>query len=55
MDDQPEVKIRTRFGAFHSDEIPSLGWRWKQHVTPKRWYPTTSLYGVTPQKTTSWL
>jgi len=25
--------------------------RWRQHGPPKRWYPTTSLHGVTSQKT----
>jgi len=27
-------------------------WRWRQHGSPKRWYPTTTLHGVTTQKTT---
>jgi len=26
-------------------------WRWKQHASSKRWYPTTTLHGVTTQKT----
>jgi len=25
--------------------------RWRQHGPPKRWYPTTTLHGVTIQKT----
>jgi hypothetical protein len=28
---------------------------WKQHGTPKRWYPTTTLNGVTTQQTSAWL
>jgi hypothetical protein len=31
---------------------PSSGWR--QHVPLKRWYPTTTLHGVTTQKTSTW-
>jgi hypothetical protein len=26
-------------------------WRWRQHEPPKCWYPTTTLHGVTTQKT----
>jgi len=29
--------------------------RWRQHGPPKRWCPTTALYGATPQKTTNCL
>jgi len=28
-------------------------WRWRWHCTLKCWYPTTTLHGVTPQKTMS--
>jgi len=27
-------------------------WRWRQHDTPKRWSPATSLHGVTTQNNT---
>jgi hypothetical protein len=29
-------------------------WRWRQHRAPRRWYPTATLHGVTPQKTSTW-
>jgi len=29
-------------------------WRWRQHGSPKRCYPTSSLHSVTTQKTTTW-
>jgi hypothetical protein len=29
--------------------------RWRQHGPLKRWYPTTTLQGVTTQKTSTWL
>jgi hypothetical protein len=29
-------------------------WWWRQHGPLKRWYPTTILYGVTAQKTSTW-
>jgi hypothetical protein len=29
-------------------------WRWRQHGALKRWYPTTTLHGVTTQKTSTW-
>jgi len=32
----------------------SSGWRWRQHGPLKRWYPTTTLHGVTTQKTSTW-
>jgi hypothetical protein len=32
-------------------EAPTSPWRWWQHGLPKRWYPTTSLHGVTTRKT----
>jgi len=28
-------------------------WRWRQHSSPKRWYPTTTLHGATTQRTTN--
>jgi hypothetical protein len=28
--------------------------RWRKHWPPKRWYPTTTLHGVTTQKTSTW-
>jgi hypothetical protein len=31
-----------------------LLWRWRQHGTPKRRYPTTTLHGVTTQKNSTW-
>jgi hypothetical protein len=30
-----------------------LDWRWRQHGSLKRWYPTTTLHGVTSQKTST--
>jgi len=30
-------------------------WRWRQHSPLERWYPTTTLHGVTTQKTTTCL
>jgi hypothetical protein len=30
-------------------------WRWKHHGPPKRWYLTTTLHGVTTQKTLTWI
>jgi hypothetical protein len=29
-------------------------WRRRQHGPPKRWHPTTTLHGVTTQKTSTW-
>jgi len=26
-------------------------WRWRQHEPLKHWYPTTTLHGITTQKT----
>jgi len=31
-----------------------LYWRWRQHGPPKRWYPATSIHGVTTQRTDIW-
>jgi len=28
--------------------------RWMQHGPPKRWYPTTTIRGVTTHKTSTW-
>jgi hypothetical protein len=33
--------------------VPSP-WRWRQHEPLKCWYPTTTLHGVTTQKTSTW-
>jgi hypothetical protein len=30
-------------------------WRWRQHGPPKRWYPTTMLYGAATQETVNCL
>jgi len=30
-------------------------WRCRQHGTPKYWYSTESLHGVTTQKTAAWI
>jgi len=30
-------------------------WRWRQHGLLKCWYPTTTLYGATAQKTSIWI
>jgi hypothetical protein len=38
------------FTSFHF----ASPWRWRQHGPPKRWYPTTTLQGVTTQKTSTW-
>jgi hypothetical protein len=32
-----------------------MKWRWRQHGPPKRRYPTTTLLGVTTQKTSTWI
>jgi hypothetical protein len=37
-----------RFGG------PSSRRRWRQHGPLKRWYPTTTLHGITIQKTLAW-
>jgi hypothetical protein len=29
-------------------------WRWRQHEPRKLWYPTTRLYGIITQKTSTW-
>jgi len=29
--------------------------RWRQHGPPKRWYTTTTLYGVTNHKAMTWI
>jgi hypothetical protein len=29
-------------------------WRWRQHGAPKRWYPTTTLHGVTTWNNSTW-
>jgi len=29
-------------------------WRWRHRRPPKRWYPTTTIHGVTTQKTWTW-
>jgi hypothetical protein len=34
--------------------IFTLPWRWRQHEPLKCWYPTTTLHGVTTQKTSTW-
>jgi len=36
------------------ESVAGKHWRWRKHGPPKRWYPTTSLYGVTTEKTTIW-
>jgi hypothetical protein len=33
----------------------SSHWRWWQPSSPKRRYPTTSLHGITTQKTATWI
>jgi hypothetical protein len=30
-------------------------WRWRHHGPLKHWYPTTTLHGVTTQKTSTWI
>jgi len=35
--------------------IESLPWRWRQHGPLKRWYVTTTLHGVTTEKTSTWI
>jgi hypothetical protein len=35
--------------------LKSSPWRWRQHGPPKRWYPTTTLHGVTTQKISTWI
>jgi hypothetical protein len=32
----------------------TLRWRWSGQDPPKRWYRTTSLHGITTQKTSTW-
>jgi len=29
-------------------------WRWREHGPLKRWYLTTTLHGVTTQRTSTW-
>jgi hypothetical protein len=40
-----------KFGVLPQHYTASQPWRWRQHGPPKRWYPTTTLHGVTTQKT----
>jgi len=40
------------WGGYNS---PTSPWRWKQDGPPKRWYPTTTLNGVTTQNTSTWI
>jgi hypothetical protein len=44
---QPTLLIRTQTDI-------SSPWRRRQHWPPKHWYPTTTLHGVTSQKTSKW-
>jgi hypothetical protein len=38
----------------HNDTTQKTStWRWRQHGPPKWWYPTTTLHGVTTQKTST--
>jgi hypothetical protein len=40
-----------RYQRFEETCCPHLqGWRWKQYVPPKRWYPPANLHGVTTHK-----
>jgi len=39
-----------RFGGPCSLHLQS-DWSWRQHGPPKHHYPTTTLYGITTQKT----
>jgi len=34
---------------------PWWPWRWRQHSPLKHWYPAKSLYGITIQKTATWI
>jgi len=36
------------------DLAASSPWRRRQQGPPKRWHPTTTLHGITTQKTTTW-
>jgi len=40
-------------GILPQQYMVSQPWRWRHHGTPKRWYPTTTLHGVTTQKTST--
>jgi len=33
----------------------SSPWRWRHQGPSKHWYPTTTLHGVTTQKTSPWI
>jgi len=47
------VKCCGRTPTFRRSVMPpSSGWR--HYGQPKRWYPITSIHGVTTQKTSSW-
>jgi len=40
---------------IESEVVAPCVWRWRQHGPPKLWYPTTTLHGVTTQKTWNWI
>jgi hypothetical protein len=46
-----------RISTFRRTVLPPSSWHWsrKQQRPPKRRYPTTTLHGVTIQKTSTWI
>jgi len=36
-------------------QVVMTPWKWRQHGSPKRWYPTASLYRSTTQNTMIWV
>jgi len=55
------VKIQTEvfwIVMLHSVVVGYQCFRWRekrQHSPPKHWYPTTTLHGITTQKTWTWM
>jgi len=37
------------------NQVEVLGWSWRQLVSLKCWYPTTTLRCATVQKTSTWI
>jgi len=48
---QSFFKLRSsRLRCFHPQCEVTSRWRWRQHGSPKRWYPTTTLHGFRTQR-----
>jgi hypothetical protein len=48
------IKDLCKVGILPQNYTASQPRRWRQHGPLKLWYPTTTLYGVTTQKTSTW-